>query len=191
MRIYLDHNATTPVRAEVADAMLRVLRDVPGNPSSVHAEGVAARAELDRARERVAALLEVAPAEIVFTAGAPQADNAPPAPGPARPPRRPPPGAPPGGAPPVPAPPAGLGGRGTENLAGIAGLGVACELARRELPERVARYARLRDRLWDGIAAKVPRVARNGDTEHVLANTLNLAFLDTPGELLLQALDVE
>jgi cysteine desulfurase len=45
---------------------------------------------------------------------------------------------------------------GTENLAGIAGLGVACELARRELPERIARHAQLRDRLWDGIAAKVP-----------------------------------
>ena len=80
---------------------------------------------------------------------------------------------------------------GTENLAGIAGLGVACELARRELPERVARYARLRDRLWDGIAAKVPDVSRNGDPEHVLANTLNVCFRDTPGELLLQALDVE
>jgi cysteine desulfurase len=80
---------------------------------------------------------------------------------------------------------------GTENVIGIAGLGMACELARRELPDRVARYARLRDRLWDGIAAKVPRVQRNGDPEHVLANTLNVTFLDTPGELLLQALDVE
>jgi len=80
---------------------------------------------------------------------------------------------------------------GTENLAGIAGLGIACELARRELPERIARDARLRDRLWDGIAAKVPIVSRNGDLEHVLANTLNVCFRDTPGELLLQALDVE
>jgi cysteine desulfurase len=80
---------------------------------------------------------------------------------------------------------------GTENVAGIAGLGVACELARRELPERVAGYARLRDRLWDGIAAKVPGALRNGDPQHVLANTLNATFRDTPGELLLQALDVE
>src|SRR5215468_7810858 len=55
--------------------MVRVLRDVPGNPSSVHAEGAAARAELDRARARVAALLEVAPAEVVFTAGATEANN--------------------------------------------------------------------------------------------------------------------
>src|SRR4030095_14959017 len=75
MRIYLDHNATTPVRDEVAAAMLRVLRDVPGNPSSVHAEGAAARAELDLARERTAELLEVAPTEIVFTAGATEANN--------------------------------------------------------------------------------------------------------------------
>jgi cysteine desulfurase len=37
MRIYLDHNATTPVRDEVAAAVLRVLRDLPGNPSSAHA----------------------------------------------------------------------------------------------------------------------------------------------------------
>jgi cysteine desulfurase len=80
---------------------------------------------------------------------------------------------------------------GTENVAGIAGLGMACALARRELLERIARYARLRDRLWDGIAAKVPGVSRNGDPEHVLANTLNVSFRDTPGELLLQALDVE
>src|SRR5262245_16509357 len=57
MRIYLDYNATTPVREEVAAQMIRVLRDVPGNPSSVHAEGAAARAEVDAARERVAALL--------------------------------------------------------------------------------------------------------------------------------------
>ncbi|TMA31471.1 MAG: aminotransferase class V-fold PLP-dependent enzyme, partial [Deltaproteobacteria bacterium] len=63
------------MRAEVADAMLRVLRDVPGNPSSVHAEGAAARAELDLARERVASLLGVAPSEIVFTAGATEANN--------------------------------------------------------------------------------------------------------------------
>ena len=39
MRIYLDHNATTPVRVEVVEAMERVLREVFGNPSSVHAEG--------------------------------------------------------------------------------------------------------------------------------------------------------
>ena len=313
MRIYLDHNATTPVRDEVAAAMLRVLRDVPGNPSSVHAEGAAARAELDLARERTAALLGVAPSEVVFTAGATEANNTALAAVAARPdgrrhvvatavehpsvdaelavleahgcpvtrvrvgrsgrvsvddvaaalrddtalvtaiwannetgvlqpiaeigalarargawmhsdatqavgkheiaPGRLPIdllslsahkfGGPKGvgclvvrGA--IALPPFLRGGPqergrrgGTENLVGIAGLGMACELARRELEERVARYAQLRDRLWEGIAAKVPRVSRNGDPGHVLANTLNVAFLDTPGELLLQALDVE
>jgi cysteine desulfurase len=74
-RIYLDHNASTPLRAEVAEAMARVLRDVPGNPSSVHAEGAAARREVERARERVASLLGVAPDEILFTAGATEANN--------------------------------------------------------------------------------------------------------------------
>jgi cysteine desulfurase len=312
-RIYLDHNATTPVRDEVAEVMVRVLRDLPGNPSSVHAEGAAARAELDRARERVAALLGAAPAEVVFTAGATEANNTALAAVRARsdgrrhvvatavehpsvdaaldalaaqggevtrvrvgrsgrvaaadvaaalrpdtalvtaiwannetgvvqpieeiaalaracgawmhtdatqavgkhaiePARHPIDllslsahkfGGPKGvgclvvrGG--VSLPPFLRGGPqergrrgGTENLIGIAGLGMACELARRELPERVERYARLRDRLWDGIAAKVPRVQRNGDPDHVLANTLNATFLDTPGELLLQALDVE
>ena len=75
MRIYLDHNATTPVRDEVAAAMLRVLRDIPGNPSSAHAEGAAARAEVERARERVAALVGAAPAEVVFTSGATESNN--------------------------------------------------------------------------------------------------------------------
>jgi cysteine desulfurase len=313
LRIYLDHNATTPVRDEVAAAMLRVLRDVHGNPSSVHAEGAAARAELDGARERTAALLGVAPAEIVFTAGATEANNAALAAVLSRPDGRRHVVATAVEHPSVDAAlahleargcsvtrvgvgrsgrvaavdvaaalrddtalvtaiwannetgvlqpieeiaelaaergawmhsdatqavgkhaiapaqlpvdllslsahkfggPKGVGclvvrsgialppflrggpqerGRrgGTENMAGIAGLGAACELARRELSERVARYAQLRDRLWDGIAAKVPDVSRNGDPKHVLANTLNLCFRDTPGELLLQALDLE
>ena len=53
MRIYLDHNATTPVRSEVADVMDVVQREVYGNPSSVHVEGSSARAEIDRARARI------------------------------------------------------------------------------------------------------------------------------------------
>jgi cysteine desulfurase len=80
---------------------------------------------------------------------------------------------------------------GTENVAGVAGLGIACELAERELPERGPCYARLRDRLWDGIAAKIPRVRRNGSAEYVLPNTLNVEFDATAGELLLQGLDLE
>jgi cysteine desulfurase len=314
MRIYLDHNATTPVRPEVADAMDAAQREVYGNPSSVHAEGAAARAEIVRARERVASLLGVVAGEVVFTGSATEANNtallgvlrvrA-------------------GGRchvvatsvehPSVEAPlavleregwrvtrvavdaegrvdadaiaaaitpdtalvtviwannetgviqpveriaeiahergvcfhsdatqavgklavdlrrvpldllslsahkfggPKGVGclvvrgdpafqpvlhggpqeqrrRGGTENVAGIAGLGMACALAERELPDRAARYARLRDRLWDGIQAKVARVRRNGSAVHVLPNALNVEFEGAAGELLLQALDLE
>jgi len=314
MRIYLDHNATTPVRPEVADVMHVVQREVYGNPSSVHAEGSAARSEVDAARRRVASLLGVAPEEVLFTGGATEANNT----------------AllgllrarPESGRhivttnvehPSVEAPlavleragwrvtrvpvdtlgrvaaddvieaitpetalvsviwannetgvlqpveaiahaarergawvhsdatqavgkvpveldrvpldllslsahklngPKGVGclvvrgaldfepvlhggpqerrrRGGTENVAGLAGLGIACALAEAELPQRGGEYARLRDHLWDGIVAKVPHVRRNGCSEHVLPNTLNLEFEGTAGELLLQALDLE
>src|SRR5690606_29125381 len=75
MRIYLDHNATTPLREEVAEAMARALRDLPGNPSSAHAEGARARAALEQARGQVAALVGARPAEIVFTSGATEANH--------------------------------------------------------------------------------------------------------------------
>ena len=314
MRIYLDHNATTPVRDEVADAMAATLRGCFGNPSSVHAEGAAARAEVERARERVAGLLGCEPREVLFTAGATEANNT--ALGPllrawaggkrhvvssnAEHPSVEEPlaaleregwrvtrmpvsrdglldperlaasigpdtalvtllwannetgvvqpmaclaalarergvrihadatqclGKLPVDLESVPLDalslsahklggPKGVGALvvrgdpsfeallrggpqerrrrgGTENVPGIVGLGAAAALAARELAEKSREHARLRDRLWDGIAAKVPGVSRTGDPEHVLANTLNLAFRDTPGELLLQALDVE
>jgi cysteine desulfurase len=313
MRIYLDHNATTPVRPEVADVMDGVLREAYGNPSSVHAEGARARAEIDRARACIASLLGVHADEILFTGGATEANNT---------------------AllgvlhhrrdgrrhvvatsvehPSVEAPlavleregwrvsrvavdaegrvdadgvaaaitadtalvtaiwannetgvlqpmeriaeiarergvlfhadatqavgkvavdlrrvpldllslsahklngPKGVGclvvrgdlafdpvlhggpqerrrRGGTENVAGIAGLGAACALAEAELPERATAYACLRDRLWEGIQEKVPRVRRNGSARHVLPNTLNVEFAGTAGELLLQALDL-
>jgi len=75
MRIYLDHNATTPLRSEVREAMLAALDAGPGNPSSVHGEGAAARASLERAREAVAVLLGAAPRQVVFTSGATEANN--------------------------------------------------------------------------------------------------------------------
>ena len=49
----------------------------------------------------------------------------------------------------------------------------------------------LRDRLWQGISAKVPGVRRNGDPDRVLPNTLNVEFEQTAGEVLLQALDLD
>lgn len=68
-RVYLDWNASAPLRPEAREAMLRAL-DAAGNPSSVHAEGRAARAILNRARAQVAAFAGAAPEEVVFTSGA-------------------------------------------------------------------------------------------------------------------------
>ena len=75
LRIYLDHNATTPVDAAVADAVGRALRDEFGNASSVHYFGQRAKALLDDARAAVAALIGAEPAEIVFTSGGTESDN--------------------------------------------------------------------------------------------------------------------
>ena len=74
-RIYLDHNATTPVDPRVLEAMLPVLREGFGNPSSLHWFGQQARAALDEARAEVAALIGADPAEIVFTGSGTEADN--------------------------------------------------------------------------------------------------------------------
>jgi cysteine desulfurase len=314
VRIYLDHNATTPVRPEVADAIAALLRERHGNPSSVHAEGAAARGAVERAREQLAALLRAEPREVTFGSGATEANNTALGPllrawagerrhlvssdaehpsveeplaalaregwrvtrVPVGPDGRIDParfvaalepqtalatllwannetgvvqelaalceqahacgvrvhadatqcvgklpldlgavgldalslsahkfGGPKGvgalvvrGAPEFEALLRGgaqeRGRRGgTENVPGIVGLGVAAALADRELPERVSTYARLRDRLWEGIAAKIPRVRRNGAAGAVLCNTLNLEFEGVAGELLLQALDLE
>ncbi len=313
MRVYLDHNATTPLRDEVVAAMVEALRATWGNPSSTHAQGAAARAAIERARGEVAALLGAAPSEVIFTAGATEANNAALfGAAAARPERRHfvstttehPSVAEPlaalaerghrvtrvpvdaegrldlgalaaaidedtavvavilannetgvlqdvakiaeaahargawlhvdatqaVGKIPVDAkalgadllassahklngpkgtgclvarkgialPPLLLGGGqerrrrgGTENVAGIVGFGVACALARAELPQRTPRLAQLRDRLWAGIAGAIPRVRRNGAPRFVLPNTLNVELEDTAGEILLEALDGE
>lgn len=312
MRIYLDHNATTPVRDEVAAVVLRVLRDVAGNPSSAHAEGAAARAEVERARERVAALVGAKPGDVVFTSGATESNNfalhgvarasvkrhlvttaaehpsveeplaaletegfrvtrvavdadglidpdaiaaaitpdtalvsilwANNETGVVQPMARIADavrargvllhvdatqaiGKIPVRLDAIPADllsasahkfngPKGAGflvaratgtlapllrggsqerGRrgGTHNVPGIAGLGVAAELARVELEARAERCAALRDRLWAGIEAKVPRVRRNGASNAMLPNTLCVEFCDAAGDVLLEALDGE
>ena len=314
MRVYLDHNATSPLRDEVVEAMTRVLRDLHGNPSSIHEEGRSARAAVDRARESVAALIGVEAEDVLFTAGATEANNtvllglararagairhlvtsaaehpSVEAPlevleregwrvtrvgvdteglldveeyeraiesdttlvsilwannetGVLQPMKRIATLARERGIPihtdatqaigkvpidlrDVPVDflslsahkfngPKGVGcliarsglsfepilhggpqerGRrgGTENVAANVGLGVACELAERELPDRMRGYAELRDRLWEGIESKIPGVRRNGSADHVLPNTLNLEFEGAAGEVLLQALDVE
>ncbi|MCE8532318.1 cysteine desulfurase [Ruegeria pomeroyi] len=72
MRVYLDHNATTPLRAEARAAMIAAM-DVCGNPSSVHAEGRAAKAVVEKARAQVAAAFGAEGADIVFTSSATEA----------------------------------------------------------------------------------------------------------------------
>ncbi|MFQ5458823.1 MAG: aminotransferase class V-fold PLP-dependent enzyme, partial [Myxococcota bacterium] len=74
-RIYLDHNATTPVRGEALERALPHLEGLSGNPSSVHWAGSAAREALETAREEISALLGAQPREIVFTSGGSEGNN--------------------------------------------------------------------------------------------------------------------
>uniref|UniRef100_B0SXC9 Cysteine desulfurase n=1 Tax=Caulobacter sp. (strain K31) TaxID=366602 RepID=B0SXC9_CAUSK len=71
--IYLDYNATAPVRPEARDAVLRAF-DLGGNPSSVHASGRAARDLVETARTQVAALVGVAPGSVTFVSGGTEAN---------------------------------------------------------------------------------------------------------------------
>ncbi len=73
--IYFDHNATTPIIPEVKEVMLEAMDKYWGNPSSAHMAGQKAFAELEKARERFAGLLNVNASEIVFTSGGTEADN--------------------------------------------------------------------------------------------------------------------
>ncbi|MCZ8044060.1 MAG: aminotransferase class V-fold PLP-dependent enzyme [Beijerinckiaceae bacterium] len=73
--IYLDHNGTTPVDAEVLDAMLPFLREHFGNPSSTTSLGHAAREAIETARAEVASLIGATASEIIFTGGGTEASN--------------------------------------------------------------------------------------------------------------------
>lgn len=73
-RFYLDHNATSPLRSAARAKMLDALR-ASGNPSSIHAEGRAARALVEAAREKVAALVGGRARNVIFTSGATEALN--------------------------------------------------------------------------------------------------------------------
>ncbi len=75
MRLYFDHNATTPVDPAVAEIMGATLREDFGNASSVHHFGQMAKARLDEARTSVASLIGADPSEVVFTSGGTEADN--------------------------------------------------------------------------------------------------------------------
>ena len=73
--IYFDHNATTPIIPEVKEVMAEAMEKYWGNPSSAHTMGKIAAEELEKARERLAVLLEIAPDELHFTSGGTEADN--------------------------------------------------------------------------------------------------------------------
>lgn len=75
MTIYLDYNASTPVAADVLEEMLPYLKERYGNPSSSHSFGIANRAGIEQARERLAILLGCEASEIIFTSGATEANN--------------------------------------------------------------------------------------------------------------------
>lgn len=73
--VYLDHNASTPVRPEVAEAMQKALRDLGANPSSAHRDGQRVRAAVEHAREQAAALVNARSEEVVFVSGGTEGDH--------------------------------------------------------------------------------------------------------------------
>jgi cysteine desulfurase len=74
-KVYLDHNATTPVHPEVLEAMLPFYKEKFGNASSIHSFGREAKVALDESREKVAKFLNADPLEIYFTSGGTESDN--------------------------------------------------------------------------------------------------------------------
>lgn len=75
MKVYLDNAATTPLDERVRETMLPHLLEDFGNPSSIHAHGRKARSAVEKARKKVAELLNTSPSEIFFTSGGTEADN--------------------------------------------------------------------------------------------------------------------
>lgn len=73
--IYFDHNATTPIREEVIEVVERAMRDLWGNPSSIHYTGAKALAEMEKARDKFASLINASPSEIYFTSCGTESNN--------------------------------------------------------------------------------------------------------------------
>ncbi len=74
-KIYMDHNATTPVHPAVLDAILPYYREAYGNASSVHAFGREARVAMEEARDKIAEFIGAQPREVIFTSGGTESDN--------------------------------------------------------------------------------------------------------------------
>lgn len=75
MKVYLDNAATTPIDPQVIDAMIPIMKDQFGNPSSIHSYGRTVKAHLEQSRKTIASLLNCAPSEIFFTSGGTEANN--------------------------------------------------------------------------------------------------------------------
>ena len=75
MNVYLDNAATTPIDPLVIEEMIPVLKDVYGNPSSIHTHGRVARSVIEKARKQIAAYFNANPSEFFFTSGGTEADN--------------------------------------------------------------------------------------------------------------------
>src|SRR5690606_11817947 len=75
MAVYLDTAATTPLDKEVLEAMMPYLEGHFGNPSSIHSHGREVRSAIEKARKKIASLLNTSPSEIFFTSGGTEADN--------------------------------------------------------------------------------------------------------------------
>lgn len=80
---------------------------------------------------------------------------------------------------------------GTENITGILGLGLACQIAKERRRQRLEEWGALRELLWNLIRAEVPALSLNSDLSTGLCNTLNVAFSDLDGRVLVEALDLE
>ena len=74
-KIYLDNAATTPMSEEVIDAMLSVMKNHYGNPSSIHSIGQEAKSLIEEARRKAAESLGVSPSEIIFTSCGTESNN--------------------------------------------------------------------------------------------------------------------
>jgi len=75
MRVYLDNAATTPIAPEVIEAMTQVMKEISGNPSSIHREGRTARSEIEKARKTIANCINASIGEIFFTSGGTESSN--------------------------------------------------------------------------------------------------------------------
>jgi cysteine desulfurase len=80
---------------------------------------------------------------------------------------------------------------GTENVPGIVGLGKAVEIRARDMAEEAVRVTALRDRLWEGISARVPEVRLNGHPTRRLPGTCNVCFRHVESESIVLGLDLE